>query len=207
MTTQTRRSSAVFAACAAASVCVLYGCEANGRAEKPTPPHPPAPSVEPSTATQAEDARRATGADRSAGAVEARTPTSPDAAPADLRGAMQAFEASLRAQDTEGFLALFSQSRPWRAIDTLEPRPRSESVSYAQLKSDLEAKRGKFELLFDAGGDDCLRDYVVDFYAEPWTWLSPNKFAPHETDGQSVWVQWRKEEQRWVVEAIAMPSA
>ena len=60
---------------------------------------------------------------------------------------------------------------------------------------------------FDAGGDDCFRNYVDNTPVALWKWVGKNRFVPpDETADSKVYVKWRKEGASWVVDEIAAPD-
>lgn len=129
------------------------------------------------------------------------------AIPNELRVAMDRFTASLRDKDTDRFLSLFSRKRVWYEINTLEGNRYKVKVTYKKLKKDLESNSGIYMALFDADGDDCLRDYTVAPYEKPWRWTGDNTFSPPDADEKSIWIKWRFEKEHWVVDEIAQQSA
>jgi hypothetical protein len=129
------------------------------------------------------------------------------AIPASLQIAMDRFVVSLRSRDTKSFLGAFSLDKVWYDVNTLEGNQAKVSVTYKKLKRDLDSKTGFYTTIFDAEGDDCLRDYTMSPYDSPWKMTGPNTFSPPNADEKSVWVRWRTEKGRWVVDAIAQPSA
>jgi hypothetical protein len=131
----------------------------------------------------------------------------PGGPPKDLRIAMDRLEESLRSKNTTSFLSHFSRKRDWYDINTLDGNRKKTKISYARLKRELLSKTGLYTTLFDADGDDCLRDYTVGPYSRPWRWLGNNKFAPPNSDERAFWIAWRIEDGRWMVDAIAQPSA
>ena len=85
-----------------------------------------------------------------------------------------------------------------------------QRVSYQQLALDLERRdenRGYYSLLFDAGPDDCFRQYTENA-TKPWKRVSATRFVPwYEGEASKVWVTWRRAKGAWVIEAIAAPFA
>jgi hypothetical protein len=129
------------------------------------------------------------------------------AVPDELRAAVDRFTASLRDKNTDHFMSLFSRERVWYDVNTLEGNRYKVKVTYQKLKEDIESKTGLYTALFDADGDDCLRDYTVTPYDKPWRWIGNNTFSPPDADERSIWIKWRFEKGRWVVDAIAQQSA
>lgn len=125
-----------------------------------------------------------------------------------LNAAMGRFLAALRNRDVEEFLSLFSRKKAWHYIGTLTRPVQVERVTYSQLERDLRRKSGWYEALIDAGPDDCFRNHVVASEGRPWVLKGKMTFVPPDAgNDMSVFVRWRKEGERWVVDAIAEPSA
>lgn len=124
-----------------------------------------------------------------------------------LDSRMAAWVQALRDNDTAAFLGFFSETKPWRYLSTLPGEKHADVVSFQQLKSDLAKKRGWFEVLFDAGGDDVFRDHVLNDGGRPWCrWLLG--FSPPDSDSRDdVFVRWRNEDGKWVIDVIAEPSS
>jgi hypothetical protein len=129
---------------------------------------------------------------------------------APLEASMAKFVEALKNKDTDTFLTLFSQSTPWQYISTITDTPEVSIVKYAELARDLKLKdqSGWHEILFDASGDDCFRKYVMLDNGAPWKRINDVTFSPPGSDPNSrVYVKWRKEEGKWVIDTIAEPSA
>jgi hypothetical protein len=121
---------------------------------------------------------------------------------------MDSFLSALRNRDVAGFLSHFPKSATWDYIGTITDPPQVTRVAFTELESDLVNKKAWYEALFDAGGDDCFRDWAVNFEDSAWTETRPGRFVLRQTDGRdSVYVEWRNEAHRWVVSAIAEPAA
>jgi hypothetical protein len=124
---------------------------------------------------------------------------------------MALFVASLRAKDTDRFLLLFSRKKPFRMRNTLQGPSSTASISYKILAKELTRKsqdEGLYSVLFDAGPDDSFRQYVDNAPDAAWRWIGGTRFVPSYEDASSkVYVTWRKEGKRWVVDTIAAPEA
>ena len=121
---------------------------------------------------------------------------------------MARFVDALRKQDREAFLSFFSKTNPWSYVSTITDPPQVTKIDFAQLQSDFNNRKGWYESLFDAHGDDCFRDWVVDSDMSAWAERQPNRFVRQQVDGKdTVYVEWRKEGDLWVVAVIAEPSA
>lgn len=112
--------------------------------------------------------------------------------------------------DVQTFLKYFSRIKPFRYQFTLAKPWHTTVVSYSELKKDFVSKNtesGMYSALFDCGGDDVFRKYADATRGEEWTRIGKSKFVhPHEGLSKRVFVIWRKEQGRWVVDAIGDPS-
>ena len=118
----------------------------------------------------------------------------------DLEVAMGLFLKALKNRDTEAFLHLFSKSKPWIYIGTITDPHQVSLVEYAELAEDLRNRSGWYEILFDAGGDDCFRDYVMISEDKPWNRRSETTFFPPDIDPDSlVYVKWKSENDKWII--------
>ena len=144
-----------------------------------------------------------------AGQPVQRQPPAIPAQPADAKlvDAMSHFVNALRKKDSAAFLKLFSRSAPFHDVTTITDPAGDTLIDYATLAHDLKAKEGLYESLFDADGDSCYRDHVVDSQGKPWRWVGDGTFVPPDSDDRSVYVRWRKEQNHYVVDIIAEPSA
>jgi hypothetical protein len=71
-----------------------------------------------------------------------------------------------------------------------------------------EATEGLSSSLFDAGPGDSFRQYVDNVPGDPRRWINGARFVPSYEDASSkVYVSWRKEGARWVVDTFAAPRA
>lgn len=130
-----------------------------------------------------------------------------------LEARMQGFLAAVRAGDSTAFLGSFSSERPWRYVlnadvatpDTVHSSRTVAEVSPARLRHDL-ATGGEYHSYFLDAGNRGLGS--IGFYAEQGAeWRREgSRFIPWQ-DGEpanpSVWVAWRQEGGRWVIDEIA----
>lgn len=128
---------------------------------------------------------------------------------AALAGAMQKFVIALRDKDIEGFADLFPRQSRWTYIGTITDPVQTSEYSHGALLNDLRQQTGLYESLYDADGDDTFRDYVMMTDGKPWIRSGENRFSPPGLPDMatSVFVRWRREGQRWVVDAIAEPAS
>lgn len=127
----------------------------------------------------------------------------------DLQEAMNGFVKALQNQDLKRFVSYFPEQGNWRYIGTIvEPLQMTES-NRAELEKDLAERSGWYEVFFDAQGDDTFRDYVLMTKGDAWRLSSLNRFSPPDLPDMwnRVYVQWRREANRWVIDAIAEPSS
>lgn len=125
-----------------------------------------------------------------------------------LESRMSVFVASLNAKDVPSFLTLFSPKGSWRYSGTLTKPSQITVIPFADLARDLKAKKGWYEVLFDAGGDDCFRDHIVNTEAKPWEKRGERTFYPPGSEPDAlVHVRWRNENGTWVIDEIAEPAS
>lgn len=187
------------AACSERARVELGSSEQPVQARVPAPPpresEPAVPSSSPSTSSQPTP---------SLTPVSARPTDSLDEAMAGLLGA-------LAQKDVERFLGYFSHSKRFRYIGTIEVKRRVMLVDYEDLARGLRARdvdQGWYSILFDGGPDDSLAQTVADPEARAWRRVGEYKFVPPEDEPDStLFVIWRKERDRWVVDAIGYPGA
>ena len=120
---------------------------------------------------------------------------------------MAAFIRALQQKDRETFLSFFPTSGPWYYMSTITQPPSVTSVEPAVMKADFEQRRGMYEALFDADGDDSFRDWVMNAEVSAWVESAPGRFVRQKMSGRdSVYVEWQREGDRWVVRTIAEPA-
>jgi hypothetical protein len=122
----------------------------------------------------------------------------------ELNEAMDAFTRALRASDIERILQAFSQFTPWNALDTRSEMQSTSRVSYEKLSEALKSD-GQLHDSFLGDRDTSLRCYVTGKHDKDWEPLNPYQFAPPGVAQGSVWIAWRQEAGRWVVDTLAWP--
>lgn len=141
----------------------------------------------------------------------ATSSSTPGPPASSLDEAMRGFMSALVQKDVERFLVYFSRSKPFRYIGTIEVKQRVQLVDYEDLSRALRARdvdRGWYSILFDGGPDDSFAQTVADPERRAWRRVDERKFVPPGDDADStLFVIWRKERDRWVVDAIAYPGA
>jgi hypothetical protein len=104
------------------------------------------------------------------------------------------------------FLSLLPRGGTWRLIDTSADPPKEAEIPFGEFAFDLEHRTGWYGLLFRSRGGRSLFDIAVATNPEEWREEAPGRFAhPDENRRHQVWVQWRQEDRRWVVDEIACP--
>jgi hypothetical protein len=133
------------------------------------------------------------------------------AAPESLEAAMAGFIDALSRKDVPAFLEFFSRNKPFRFIGTIQPKRQVDLVRFDALARELNARdvdRGWYSVLFDGGPDDSLALTIEDPARRPWRRVKGQKFVPPDDDDDStLFITWRKENGRWVVDAIGYPGA
>jgi hypothetical protein len=117
---------------------------------------------------------------------------------------MAAFARALRDNDRDAILRAFSQGALWNAINTKSETMTPSRVSYEKLSEALNTE-GPLRDSLVGDGDSSLRSYVTGARAKDWTPLNQYQFAPPGVAQGSVWIAWRPEADRWVVDTIAWP--
>lgn len=118
---------------------------------------------------------------------------------------MQALESALRDRDTGAVLRAFSQTQTWSALNTKAEGQPLSSVSYERLAQALESE-GELRDTLLGQGETSLRTYVSGpELGAPWQALGEVQFAPAGVPKGRVWIAWRREGERWVVDTIAWP--
>jgi len=124
---------------------------------------------------------------------------------------MAGFIEALSQKDVPAFLEFFSRTKPLRFVRTIHPKQPTELVKYDVLKRELLARdinRGWYSVLFDGGPDDSLAMTVDDPNKRPWKRVANQKFVPPDDDNDSIlFIVWRNENGKWVVEVIGYPGA
>lgn len=145
----------------------------------------------------------------------AREAPRPDPAPAAAeaeRGpaeAMRRFVDALIAKDTAALADLFPREGRWTYLGTLTDPPLSSTHTGAELARDLAARRGLYGSLIEDADLDTFRDHAVRTQGRAWVPAGETRYAPPDMAGAAprVFVAWRREAGRWVVDAIAEPAA
>ncbi len=115
---------------------------------------------------------------------------------------------ALEDRDVDAFLRFFSQRKPWEFLGTIGDPSEVDEVKFDNLAKDLRSKAGWYETLFDGGNFDCFRDHVSQTGGRKWTRVSEWKYVPPDGyGGGKVFVSWRREGDRWVVDKIGEPGS
>jgi hypothetical protein len=136
-------------------------------------------------------------------AAESITAAVPETPP---REAMTRLLAAVQHRDVTAFLSLLPRGGTWRLLDTSVDPPEAAEMAFGEFALDLEHQTGWYRLLFRPRGGRSLFDFAVNTNPEDWPEEAPGRFVPpDQSQRDRVWVQWRREEQRWVVDEIASP--
>jgi hypothetical protein len=122
----------------------------------------------------------------------------------EVNDAMESFTRALRDSDTDRILQSFSQFTPWNALNTKSEMQSTSRVSYEKLSEALKSA-GELHDSFLGDRDTSLRSYVTGKHNQDWDAVSPYQFAPPGVAQGSVWIAWRQEGGRWVVDTLAWP--
>ncbi|MEK6283179.1 MAG: hypothetical protein AABN95_22715 [Acidobacteriota bacterium] len=128
--------------------------------------------------------------------------------PADvtaLETAMRKFIAAFKKPDVNAFLSLFSRSGFFYANNPLNVV--RYAVPYSELEGDLIRKGGLYcSYLKRCDELDAFVDHIGD--GKMWPRVGGARFVPPGyEDGSLTFVQWRKENGRWVIAEIGYPQA
>jgi hypothetical protein len=133
------------------------------------------------------------------------TPAAAPAPSAEVMQAMRELTSALREGDVQGVLRAFSQTAPWSALNTKAESQPISRVSYERLVQAIESE-GELRDTLLGQGETSLRSYVSGpLHGAAWTALSDVQFAPDGVPKGRVWIAWRREGERWVVDTIAWP--
>jgi tetratricopeptide (TPR) repeat protein/RNA polymerase subunit RPABC4/transcription elongation factor Spt4 len=124
--------------------------------------------------------------------------------------AMIAFEHAIRNHNSQGILAAFSRTNPWRFVSYDITTCRSliqKSVTFSQMEHDFKARKGWWhffigEAIRDPNYSDNFNPHVKwhrqgnTFFQEP---VKPNKPIIN-------YLKWRHEGTRWVIAEIGLPA-
>jgi hypothetical protein len=121
---------------------------------------------------------------------------SPQTSGGDADACMDAFLTAVRRRERRRLAVCFGATGRVQHLDTGE-RPYQRATIDCRRTRDLE------ELLF---GDDGFRDYVMMGGRRPWHRKNNLIYVPPYPTGDPVHVRWRHENDRLVIEELAMPS-
>jgi len=133
------------------------------------------------------------------------------AAPATLSAAMGKLIRALRTRNTSLFLSLFSRTRPFYHLNPMNVGSKKhfrDTITYARLSRDVKNKDDLYWLLLERA-DNGNYDAFVDNFPDDAMWISvKNKFVPPGAELTShIYVRWRKEGVRWVIDEISYATA
>jgi len=118
----------------------------------------------------------------------------------DLDQAMQALIQAVRSQNSQGVLAAFSRSTPWRYVDYEPPDLQQftqKTVTYAEMARDFKARRGWYQyFLVDREGGCNIRE---EFRPGMKWHRQGTTFVRHPNDPKVFYLKWRQEGSKWVI--------
>jgi hypothetical protein len=125
-----------------------------------------------------------------------------------LQNAMDRFVAALKASDTQAFATLFPRHGLWTFQSSIGEASDRSLHSLADLRRDLTARNGLYESFFEGDGDS-VRDFVETTGGRAWQRTSGPQFSPPDLSDlrDLMFVRWRREDGRWVVDTVAAPFA
>lgn len=131
---------------------------------------------------------------------------------AALYGAMRRFINALQNKDRAAFLASFSRSSPFFALNPQNLGSKTHyraSVDYSELAADVNKRQGLYWTYLERGEKGDMDAFVDNLQGgKAWTRVPGNKFVPPGADmSSSTFVKWRKQSGRWVVDEISYPQA
>ena len=143
-----------------------------------------------------------------AGSILGCADTGRPAIPFTLQDTMDGFVAALRGDDPAALADYFPQRGEWTLLSTIGgPEARSQHTG-AETRDALQTRTGLYDSLVESeGGGDTLRDYAQMNGDRPWQATGPRQFVPQAVfdDPQRLYVRWRQERERWVIDAIGVP--
>lgn len=125
---------------------------------------------------------------------------------AQVDQAMDQFVRALADRDGDALLQCFSRKKGFLLTGTSDTPHDSMRFSYVQLEKGLKPGGDFVGILFGGEGDDNFRDYVEQTAGRAWRTKRPGVFIPPIEYSLPVFVRWRKEGKRYVVEEIAFPA-
>ncbi|MET0390100.1 MAG: hypothetical protein ABW321_29280 [Polyangiales bacterium] len=138
----------------------------------------------------------------------ARAPERPASVPpqptAELRTAMNTLTEALRRADTNQLLGCFSDTKPWTMFSTHGVVPADIKLTRAELAHALDTKSQVYAFLFSER-PWALRAFAAPPHDAPWVAWNAHQFAPPGVKRGEVWIVWRQEAAKWVVDTLAWP--
>jgi len=131
---------------------------------------------------------------------------------AALYAAMRRFINALQNKDRAAFLASFSRSLPFYALNPQNLGSKTHyraTVSYSELAVDINKRQGLYWTYLERGVKGDMDAFVDNLQGgKAWTRVPGNKFVPPGAElTSSTFVRWRKQGGRWVVDEISYPQA
>ncbi|NNF16851.1 MAG: hypothetical protein HKN70_08880 [Gammaproteobacteria bacterium] len=122
---------------------------------------------------------------------------------------MNRFVDVLREKNVDALAAFFPDEGVWTLRSTMDAPDMSSQHTATEVSNAMKTKRGVFDALIDSDGDT-LRDIVLDSQGRsPWKQVQPGLFVPPDSqdDSLDIYVKWRREAGRWVIDVIGVPFA
>lgn len=116
------------------------------------------------------------------------------------------FVKALQDKNVDALLSCFSRKKGFLLTGTSDTPHDSMRFSYAKLEQGLKPGGDFVGILFGGEGDDNFRDYVAQTRGAAWQSKGPATFVPPADYSLPVFVRWKKEGKRFVVEEIAFPA-
>jgi len=127
-----------------------------------------------------------------------------------LQAAMDAFAKALSMRDVDAFLSHFSRRRAFTLLGTIDEPYRAARIKYADLSRELHSgdRSQGWYAEFMGDEDESFALSVASAEHRPWKRVGKHKFVLPDDDANSrMFVVWRKEGPRWVIDTIAIPDA
>lgn len=117
-----------------------------------------------------------------------------------LDQAMQNFVQAMQSRNTQGVLAAFSRTSPWRYVDYEPPDLKQftqKTVTSAEMARDFKARTGWYQyFLVDPEGGCNIREEFrpgMEWHRRGTT------FVRHPDDPKVCYLKWRQERGKWVI--------
>jgi hypothetical protein len=130
--------------------------------------------------------------------------------PASLEAAMLGFARAIDERDVDSFLSYISKKKGFRYVGTIQHPHKVDQVAYKVVARDLQNRddtQGWYSVLM-SNEDESLALSVAGAAGRPWKKAGKLKFVlPDDDLDSTLYVTWRKEESRWVIDSIGIPAS